>query len=104
MGYSSRDFSPARKGIEASSEPSGLQYAKTTSSAISRGAPPPSGTRASVPAPAVVERNPFLMRIASSPFEEMERMSALGMPSGRDSTLSVLGEKISAGLPSQAAL
>src|SRR5512144_2093026 len=104
MGYSSRDFSPDRIGIEASSEPSGLQSANSTSSATSRGAPPPSGTRARVPAPAVVARNPFFRRTASSPFEEMERMSALGMPSGRDSTLSVLTEKSSAGLPSQAAL
>src|SRR2546426_7922343 len=48
MGYSRR-FCPPRSRTTAKFVPSGDQSAHCTPSRISRGAPPPSGTRASVP-------------------------------------------------------
>ena len=92
MGYSSRDLFPDSTGITASSEPSGLQTRDTdvlgdlARRAASQGH---AGERAG----ARRRREESLStRIASSPLEEMDRMSALGMPSGRDSRLSVLTE------------
>ncbi len=65
---------------------------------VMAGAPPASGTRDSVAVPSSPSAT------AISPEEEIERMSQVPSPKGRDSGLSGRVEKSSSGLASQAAL
>ena len=98
-----RDFPPASRTI-MSVEPSGAQSASCTPSATSRGEPPVSAARASVPAqtPGWFERQPIA--IAISPEGEIESRFALGSSSGSESGLDGCLRKSLSGLPSQAAL
>src|SRR2546426_7125145 len=103
MGYSRR-FCPPRSGTTAKFVPSGDQSAHCTPSRISRGAAPPSGTRASVP----LLTKGSILRLPSStaisPEADIESTSAFCSPKGRDSGLSGRVENSSTGLSSQAAL
>ena len=88
--------------IAASSLPSGDQSAEATSSRTSRGVPPATGTRASVPKHGS-HRFSQPSAIAISPAEEIARIPAGKMPSGRESELPTRVVKISLGFPSHAA-
>ena len=99
-GRSSRE---SARDITARLSPSGAHAAANTSSWSSRAAPPPSGTRASVPIEAGDWKLPRPIRTASSPRGDTDRTLAWSSPSGRDSTESVRTEKSSDGLPSHAA-
>src|SRR5271170_8396876 len=102
-GNSRGELVPVAVRITARDWPSGVQSAQVTLSKTSRGAPPASGTRASVPACVNGEKFTGCKATAISPLEEMERIWAGGRPSERESELSKRVEKISCGRPSQAA-
>src|SRR5208337_2549250 len=100
MGNSIRFLPPTLRDT-ARFAPSGDQSASFTFSRISRGAPPDSGTRASVPAvPFVVAPS----RIAISPVELMERMRPSGRSSARYSRLPGRIEKMLVGSLAHCAL
>ena len=83
-GNSSRRRPPLSRAT-ARLPPSGAQSAVSMSSRISRGAPPPSGTRASVPRLAHPNTKRRPSEIAISPFCAIDSTSAAGRPSDRDS-------------------
>jgi len=101
MGYSS-SWPVAVPRVIANSLPSGDESAIKTPSAISRGAPPEAGTRASVPGVSPHRKTGPRINVIS-PFLEIDMGNAFLMPSGRDSGLLSCVEYSSSGLPSQAA-
>src|ERR1035438_3207972 len=89
--------------ITARDWPAGVQSAHRMFSSTSRGAPPASGTLASVPDCVKGEKFSGCKETAISPFEEIARTWAGGWPMVGESELAKLVEKISCGRPSHAA-
>src|ERR1700743_2209583 len=102
MGYSMRIL-PATRRTTARLEPSGDQSAYSTPSIISRGAPPPSGWRASMLENSKPSSKRCVLPTASSPDGETAKISGMDSFNGRDSVLPGFAEKSEEPTPSQEA-
>jgi hypothetical protein len=101
IGYSILNLLPTLRATAIVS-PSADQSASCTPSSRSRGAPPTTGTRESVPSAGHQKKRRWRER-AISPLDDTASTSAPARPSGRDDALSMRVVKTSTGLPPHAA-